>query len=863
MAYYYWSNPLTFRFDSLPLVLAGPNLRRVTPNSVTVWIAFRGIHQIPVLKVYHVSNTINHIFSSDSYEASGAQAFVTHWDPLFNIAILEAKCIDILSSQPLSVDPADTYCYDIIFPKDCEGVDFSQETGGFGTSGVVGYATTEEPYPARKITFCDQPLPSFCLPPLNLNLVRLIYGSCRKPHNVGLDAFEAYATMIEDGINGPSIRPHQLFLIGDQIYADDVADGLLAMIHDFNRKFFRVNLEQEFPDDDNMLPGHRGSLITGPASLNQCEFTSEKDVAKSHLLTLHEFYGMYMMNWSQELWPAYSEWPFYSNVETNISEDDYNNEIQELYNFYKALPNVRKVMANVPVYMLLDDHEITDDLFFSHEWTMNALNNAPAKKVILNGMVAYALFQDAGNDLNKYYNGVFFNSLVENSEANWVMLNAIATMENLVLPDYDSTNQIMISRTNGIKWNFSLNMGKYEVIALDTRMFRSFPKQATPELTVLPVVLPIGKKEYFDDQIPELTDPGVQLTILLIPDPVYAPEILISGKKLGVLFGLAKEYPYSALPNTYAQQLINDMEDWDFALPCQREFLDRLKFRTNDKQGRIMILTGDVHFGCTIRTQFWGNTRTTINNENTYIEDDYNLVIGQLCASSHKKADPDTFKGTYALHNQGYVPNSDPKAYFSLPDSRHVGDTMLPQPYFIFDLNHLPLPDGVLRYEWVDDALQTHIMIPPVNANLGFFHDKITVPNADQAASINTTPFYRIRLDFLRDESGHRDLNSQDATPIETVPNNNREAALSTYLLAAGNVDNYNKVWGVGKEIVGHSCSGDICFIWPEEDDEEVKIIHDLWWSLYDSGTQDAVTRPFERLTRHEIKMGYNQYSRP
>ena len=86
------------------------------------------------------------------------------------------------------------------------------------------------------LTYDGSSRPSFALPPDNLNQVRLIHGSCRKPHGEGYDAMEGVHEMILTAVSGTSInainRPHQLFLTGDQIYADDVADVLLFMIDD-------------------------------------------------------------------------------------------------------------------------------------------------------------------------------------------------------------------------------------------------------------------------------------------------------------------------------------------------------------------------------------------------------------------------------------------------------------------------------------------------------------------------------------------------------------------------------------------------------------------------------------------------------
>jgi hypothetical protein len=55
-------------------------------------------------------------------------------------------------------------------------------------------------------------LPSFALVPSHLNDLRLIHGSCRKPHGESLDALVTVDKMIREALEqDPKKRPHQLF----------------------------------------------------------------------------------------------------------------------------------------------------------------------------------------------------------------------------------------------------------------------------------------------------------------------------------------------------------------------------------------------------------------------------------------------------------------------------------------------------------------------------------------------------------------------------------------------------------------------------------------------------------------------------
>jgi phosphodiesterase/alkaline phosphatase D-like protein len=62
------------------------------------------------------------------------------------------------------------------------------------------------------------------------------------------------------------------------------------------------------------------------------------------------------------------------------------------------LPKVRRALANVPVYMMLDDHEVTDDWNLNPMWKDRVYTNPLGKTVLRNGILAYGLFQGWGND---------------------------------------------------------------------------------------------------------------------------------------------------------------------------------------------------------------------------------------------------------------------------------------------------------------------------------------------------------------------------------------------------------------------------------------------------------------------------------
>src|SRR5262249_47504267 len=102
--------------------------------------------------------------------------------------------------------------------------------------------------PNKALGYTPGELPGFALPPPTLTDLRILHGSCRRPaytypdDNAGDRSFDGLAwvdDLILEWRRGtatasaldPLVRPHQLFLTGDQIYADDVSSTMLPMLN--------------------------------------------------------------------------------------------------------------------------------------------------------------------------------------------------------------------------------------------------------------------------------------------------------------------------------------------------------------------------------------------------------------------------------------------------------------------------------------------------------------------------------------------------------------------------------------------------------------------------------------------------------
>src|SRR6185503_12645080 len=176
--------------------------------------------------------------------------------------------------------------------------------------------------------------------------------------------------------------------------------------------------------------------------------------------------------------------------------DTYNRDIARLTEIRRTLPKVRRALANVPTYMIFDDHEITDDWFLNPTWRDRALTSPLGSAIIRNGMLAYGLFQGWGNDPVKYepITGATTKQPHEQllEQATKFMPagatpgpNAAAAREVERLLGLDLRNEVKLdgtfTETNPpLKWNYTVPGQKHDVIVLDCRTRRSFQTRVSP-----------------------------------------------------------------------------------------------------------------------------------------------------------------------------------------------------------------------------------------------------------------------------------------------------------------------------------------------------------------------------------------------
>lgn len=264
----------------LPKVLAGPILRRVTKTRVAVWVVMRMPATI----------TLNVFDSNQQVRASGSTDTQPIGSNLY-LALVDAVAPSALSEGVI-------YSYNLTFVS----FDGSTISGDLTTPG--NFSRPGDPFLSNMLSYAVagfSGLPTFVLPQSNLSSLRLAHVSCRKPHADSIDTFELLDNEIKLRFQEAANRPQQLFLTGDQIYADDVADSLLSIIKEVAAAFVgSEELVLDLPITDPQLKvGGRTKFVK-----ETCGFTPEGNIGKSHILTFGEYCAMYLLVWSDALWPT-------------------------------------------------------------------------------------------------------------------------------------------------------------------------------------------------------------------------------------------------------------------------------------------------------------------------------------------------------------------------------------------------------------------------------------------------------------------------------------------------------------------------------------------------------------------------------
>ncbi len=279
------------------MILAGPILRRVDAKSVNVWIALD--ENTPI---------------SINIKQQGTDIVGTPTEMSFAIGLK-------LVVKLLTFTPTASLASNIVYNYDLKK----------GTNSILTELMQD---PTTPIGYKKDELPSFVLPAADQKDLLVAHGSCRKMHGDGPEALGNIDKTIGDNLATPNKRIQQLFLTGDQIYADEIPAfplvSIMAMAKTHISAVEKLVLEErtithriiktdatgkqildtagkiQWVDGARKLKAETIDLASATPALRHALLIKYARMTtgsgESHLLSFGEFCAGYLHAWSEKTW---------------------------------------------------------------------------------------------------------------------------------------------------------------------------------------------------------------------------------------------------------------------------------------------------------------------------------------------------------------------------------------------------------------------------------------------------------------------------------------------------------------------------------------------------------------------------------
>ena len=720
---------MPLRPAALPLLLAGPILRRVESDLVSVWIATSRACNVSLL-LFDGGDIVASRNEDDDLRAQWVSVLQPTLQVGANLHVLTVV-LDLRNpggnaarSRAATLDANHTYSYDL---RLFERADPARQ------HNLRSLNLLNEPTP---LGYDPEELPAFRTCPQELDRLVIVHGSCRQlfseppveddpaldpdpfvpprppdgwprveptpgspRHDGEPDAFpdDAYPRLPKrDGMlwidalieaRGPAPmveRPHQLFLTGDQIYADQPSPVLLPALNNLARVLIG---EEELGADptgglfkpatlEHFPPQFRSEIVRRSAG-----FTTSS--GESHLLSFGEFVAYYLLAWSPALWDL-ELWPedftpseiampddwrvrfLYKSEpvdEDSRSEDNFTDGYNELLSvlpvndafrpspekgappdehanwfflqrrdwieskywspdlfewwtqrFRRGLPRVRRALANVPTYMVADDHDISDDWYFSRQWREQVFTRPLGVDILRNGLMSISLMQSWGNDPRRWAAGAE-RELLEQIAGYAPAMAAASSPEPfprerlnrlhqlLGLPQTISTATTPTFRPL-VEYSYQVEGPCHRALVIDGRTKRRFPFR-TSQAGGIDYE---GATGLLNDTLPTGL-PGEDATGLFGDSPMAAalpPRPPGDRKFVLVVTGVPVIGPegmeLTLVPFQRFARLLGDVdaESWAYEPTTYEALLAALA-----RYESVVILSGDVHIGWSAALDYW------------------------------------------------------------------------------------------------------------------------------------------------------------------------------------------------------------------------------------------------------------------
>ncbi|MBS9405544.1 alkaline phosphatase family protein [Halomonas sp. TRM85114] len=521
----------------LPDVLAGPLLRRITPQRLVIWLV--GSRRLDMTLMLRPAGYPPRRLTLNADRVRRLPVGRHAWLHLIDVPLATPLPTGALIEYDLMLTDAD------------------------GTS--VGIAVW-----APHLLHDGATHPAFVIAERHH---RLLHGSCRRPHYDGPDGLVRTDSWLAERREQPDEWPAWLLMTGDQVYADDVAGPMLVAIHSLIGRLglFDEVLDGATVDTSQALhtsdPRYyrRYVLLPDIESSNDLRdrffggarkpvFTSAN--ANNHLMSFAEIIAMYLLVWSPVPW-------WLIEVSVPVLDDDkrerFDSEKGIIEAFVAGLPAASRAMAHLPSLMIFDDHDVTDDWNLTADWEQTAYGHPFSRRIIGNALLGYLLCQGWGNDPER------LSPLVD--EAARLLEVAAEAQGWLPSGPLDALIQRLL-RFEG--WEYQVP-GSPPLIVLDTRT-RRWRSERSPRR-------PSGLMDW--EALSELQQHIIDApsVVIVSPAPMFGVKLIEVVQKLFTLAG---------------KPLLVDAENWMAHRGAAKVMLNI--FRHSRTPGHYVILSGDVHY---------------------------------------------------------------------------------------------------------------------------------------------------------------------------------------------------------------------------------------------------------------------------
>ncbi|MEU1818819.1 hypothetical protein ABZ543_27060 [Streptomyces roseifaciens] len=619
---------------ALPLILAGPIVRRVEARSVSVWVALSDA--VPVtLRIWadsqEAATTGGQVRTGRQPLATGQPVTPRRFGQKLHVAIVTVEL-----AQPLPpLLPGSLVSYDLKFGGSA-GDTWLREQGllrdetATSTGRLPGVDAAAPLH--RALGYAENRLPAFVTPPAAVDRLRLAHASCRRPNGPGYDALAWLDERIEASFTDLDNRPQQLFLTGDQIYADDVAACMLPMLTGLGADLLGAVEKLQFSATEAMEATQQNlPAMFRQRLLRELAGFSTTDGA-NHLMSFGEYAAMYLAVWSPRVWRALAEstdvlktpgatspvaahltqWDACASTEnttfTELRTERFNNERKSVEVFRDAVPRVARALANVATYMICDDHEVTDDWNLNARWRNRVYSKPLGRAIVRNGVMAYGIFQAWGNDPNRF-SAPHESATKPNHNLRFLeeMQKAFTGPGPYPVP---GEHLVLLDRLVGATGteseqpvlHYQVPAPGHLVAVLDTRTRRSFKGQG-----LLPPHL-LGST--LTEQVPAALTDGRELLLVVSAAPVLGPHLIDNVAQpllqniQDITVGVKQHFGDPIGPCEPEGRPVGvekyDAEGWAANTVALEALLARLA-----PHGRAVILSGDVHYGCSLVLDYW------------------------------------------------------------------------------------------------------------------------------------------------------------------------------------------------------------------------------------------------------------------